>query len=231
MRGEGTHVNQAPRSLLYSVLPVTVANELRHKRPVPARRYDSVTLLFSGIVGFSEYCASNADSKGAMKIVTMLNELYTKFDDLTDSKLNPNIYKVETVGDKYMAVSGIPEPSLTHAKNIARLALDMMDRSRSVVFDDQLVKITIGVHTGEVVTGVIGQRMPRFCLYGNTVNLTSRTETTGEKGKINITSDVYKILCEEDNFDRQFHFEYRGPVTMKGKTEPMDVYILSRASV
>lgn len=80
--------------LLYSVLPISVANELRHKRPVPARRYDCVTLLFSGIVGFSTYCASNADSSGAMEIVQMLNELYTAFDTLTDPKKNPNIYKV-----------------------------------------------------------------------------------------------------------------------------------------
>lgn len=80
--------------LLYSVLPITVANELRHKRPVPARRYDPCTVLFSGIVRFAEYCAANADAKGAMKIVNLLNELYTIFDDLTDPKVNPDIYKV-----------------------------------------------------------------------------------------------------------------------------------------
>lgn len=80
--------------LLYSVLPITVANELRHRRPVPAKRYDCVTLLFSGIVGFAAYCASNSDSVGAMKIVKMLNDIYTAFDVLTDPKKNPNIYKV-----------------------------------------------------------------------------------------------------------------------------------------
>lgn len=74
---------------------MTVANELRHKRPVPAKRYDCVTLLFSGIVGFADYCAKNKDSNGVMKIVKMLNELYTIFDDLTDIKKNPNIYKVK----------------------------------------------------------------------------------------------------------------------------------------
>lgn len=71
-----------------------MANELRHKRPVPAKRYDSVTLLFSGIVGFSSYCAHHTDSRGAMKIVQMLNQLYTAFDVVTDPKKNPNIYKV-----------------------------------------------------------------------------------------------------------------------------------------
>lgn len=80
--------------LLYSVLPISVATELRHKRPVPPKRFECVTLLFSGIVGFSDYCAGHADSKGAMKIVRMLNQLYTAFDVLTDPKKNPNVYKV-----------------------------------------------------------------------------------------------------------------------------------------
>ncbi|KAG6796491.1 guanylate cyclase soluble subunit beta-1-like protein [Apis mellifera caucasica] len=132
--------------LLYSVLPISVANELRHSRPVPAKKYDCVTLLFSGIVGFGAYCAAHTDSSGAMKIVNMLNQLYTAFDVLTDPKKNPNVYK----------------------------------------------KITIGIHSGEVVTGVIGHRMPRYCLFGNTVNLTSRTETTGEPGKINVSEDAYR---------------------------------------
>ncbi|PSN51153.1 Guanylate cyclase soluble subunit beta-1 [Blattella germanica] len=180
--------------LLYSVLPISVANELRHERPVPAKRYDCVTLLFSGIVGFTKYCATNTDSKGAMKIVRMLNQLYTAFDVLTDPKKNPNVYKVETVGDKYMAVSGLPEPCQTHARCMARLALDMMDLVKEVQVDGEPVKITIGIHSGEVVTGVIGHRMPRYCLFGNTVNLTSRTETTGEPGRINVSEDAYRYV-------------------------------------
>lgn len=80
--------------LLYSVLPPTVANELRHHRPVPAKKYEWVTILFSGIVGFGQYCAKNSDSKGAMKIVKLLNSIYTTFDVLTDPKKNPNVYKV-----------------------------------------------------------------------------------------------------------------------------------------
>lgn len=81
--------------LLYSVLPISVANELRHSRPVPAKKYDCVTLLFSGIVGFGAYCAAHTDSSGAMKIVNMLNQLYIAFDVLTDPKKNPNVYKVQ----------------------------------------------------------------------------------------------------------------------------------------
>jgi len=189
-----------------------------------------VTLLFSGIVGFSDLCARNSGSNGVMRIVRMLNELYTTFDVLTDSRNNPNIYKVETVGDKYMAVSGLPEPCQEQARCIARLALDMMELAMDVSVDGITVQITIGIHCGEVVTGVIGQRMPRYCLFGNTVNLTSRTETTGSPGRINVSDDAYKLLQDDTNYDRQFHFEYRGPVVMKGKSEPMKVYYLNRAN-
>lgn len=80
--------------LLYSVLPPSVANELRHKRPVPAKRYDNVTILFSGIVGFNAFCSKHASAEGAIKIVNLLNDIYTKFDILTDSRKNPYVYKV-----------------------------------------------------------------------------------------------------------------------------------------
>ncbi|XP_057352956.1 guanylate cyclase soluble subunit beta-1 isoform X3 [Manis pentadactyla] len=215
-------------TLLYSVLPPSVANELRHKRPVPAKRYDNVTILFSGIVGFNAFCSKHASGEGAMKIVNLLNDLYTRFDTLTDSRKNPFVYKVETVGDKYMTVSGLPEPCVHHARSICHLALDMMEIAGQVQVDGESVQITIGIHTGEVVTGVIGQRMPRYCLFGNTVNLTSRTETTGEKGKINVSEYTYRCLMTPENSDPQFHLEHRGPVSMKGKKEPMQVWFLSR---
>lgn len=80
--------------LLYSVLPPSVANELRHKRPVPAKRYDNVTILFSGIVGFNTFCSKHASAEGAIKIVNLLNDVYTRFDILTDSRNNPYVYKV-----------------------------------------------------------------------------------------------------------------------------------------
>lgn len=214
--------------LLYSVLPPSVANELRHERPVPALKYESVTILFSGIVGFSQFCAANSDSQGAMKIVNLLNLVYTTFDVLTDPKKNPNVYKVETVGDKYMAVSGLPETCDTHALCIARLALDIMELSSKIFTSDGSVKVTIGIHSGEVVTGVIGKRMPRYCLFGQTVNLTSRTETTGEKGTINVSESTYQLLQKPPNYDPSLELTYRGEICMKGKPEPMKVWFLKR---
>ena len=79
---------------MYSILPPSVANELRHHRPVPARKFECVTILFSGIVGFSDLCARHSDHRGAMEIVKLLNDCYTKFDELIDPKVHPNVYKV-----------------------------------------------------------------------------------------------------------------------------------------
>ncbi|KAG7154264.1 Guanylate cyclase soluble subunit beta-1-like [Homarus americanus] len=235
------------------------------------------------IVGFTDYCSRHTDIEGASKIVKMLNDLYTACDVLTDEVKNPNVYKVrssrkvETVGDKYMAVSGLPETCVHHARCIGNLALDMMDKASGVIVDGQRVvvvggkdgrrkggrregggvrkgweggkeegwldgdkerrrgegekrekHITIGIHSGEAVTGVIGQRMPRYCLFGNTVNITSRTETTGEKGRINVSEDAYSYLQEPENYDPSFVFTYRGPVPMKGRKEPMQVWFLNR---
>ncbi|XP_076447120.1 guanylate cyclase soluble subunit beta-1-like [Babylonia areolata] len=214
--------------LMYSILPPSVANELRHHRPVPAVRHSTVTLLFSGIVGFSQFCAQHSETQSAMKIVQLLNTVYTQFDQLLTSEKNPNIYKVETVGDKYMAVSGLPEPCEDHARCIARLALDLMDMSQGLRDPTgDSITITIGIHSGNVVTGVIGKKMPRYCLFGNTVNLTSRTETTGVKGQINVSEDAYRCLQEKVNHDSRFHFQYRGQVVMKGKKEPMKCWFLS----
>uniref|UniRef100_A0A671M7F8 Guanylate cyclase soluble subunit beta-1 n=1 Tax=Sinocyclocheilus anshuiensis TaxID=1608454 RepID=A0A671M7F8_9TELE len=187
--------------LLYSVLPPSVANELRHKRPVPAKRYDNVTILFSGIVGFNAFCSKHASAEGAIKIVNLLNDIYTRFDILTDSRKNPYVYKVETVGDKYMTVSGLPEPCTHHAKSICHLALDMMEIAGQVKVDE------------DPVQGILGMSIYDFCV-----------------NKLNVVFVLFRFRCLQsvENADPQFRLEYRGPVTMKGKKEPMKVWFLSR---
>ncbi|WAQ99037.1 GCYB1-like protein [Mya arenaria] len=218
---------QKTDKLMYSILPPSVANELRHNRTVPARKYENVTLMFSGIVGFGKFSTSNSDARGAMKIVQLLNTVYTKFDDILQR--HTDVFKVETVGDKYMAVSGLPEDSITHARSIAKLALDLMDVSKELRNpNNHLIEITIGIHSGEIVTGVIGKRMPRYCLFGNTVNLTSRTETTGVTGRINVSQYAYTYLKSGPCYDEEFHFTYRGEVKMKGKDAPMECWFLTR---
>ncbi|XP_065668357.1 guanylate cyclase soluble subunit beta-1 isoform X3 [Hydra vulgaris] len=208
--------------LLFSVLPPSIAKDLQESRPVSTERFSSVTLMFSGIVNFSDLC----EEMECLDIVNMLNSLYVKFDTLVDF-MTSYVYKVETVGDKYMTASGLPEKCSNHPQVICTLALDMLDVSKEIRIKEKRIQVTFGIHSGEVVAGVIGQRTPRYCLFGNAVNLTSRTESTGIKGKINVTEETYKLLQQAGTLD-MYDFERRGQVSMKGKSEPMTTYILSR---
>ncbi|XP_057314903.1 guanylate cyclase soluble subunit beta-1-like isoform X2 [Hydractinia symbiolongicarpus] len=208
--------------LLFAVLPTTIARDLRESKQIPTEKFESVTLMFSGIVDFTRLC----EDLEPLRIVNMLNELYTKFDVLVDF-MATYVYKVETVGDKYMTASGLPERCLNHPQVICTLALDMLDATREVKINGKDIQVTFGIHSGEVVAGVIGQRMPRYCLFGNAVNLTSRTETTGLKGEINVTEETFKLLSQSD-ISNNYEFTKRGKVAMKGKSEPMLTYTLSR---
>jgi len=208
--------------LLFAVLPSSIANDLKNNKPVPTEKFESVTLMFSGIVDFTALC----EGLDPFDIVNMLNRLYTKFDMLV-GMLDIYVYKVETIGDKYMTASGLPVRCSNHAQVICTLALDMMDAANELSVKGKNISVTFGIHSGEVVAGVIGQRMPRYCLFGNSVNLTSRTETTGLKGFINLTEDTYQLLEEKDSVS-EFRFKMRGQVKMKGKEELMTTYTLHR---
>ena len=111
---------------MYSVLPPSIAQQLRQNRPVLPARYEQVTLMFCGIKDFSTFCLKYAED--SQQIVNMLNEVFTRIDEKVHQ--NPEIYKVETVGDKYMAVCGLPERVQFHTKHICRVALDIMDSAK-----------------------------------------------------------------------------------------------------
>ncbi|KAL9973486.1 hypothetical protein ACROYT_G019954 [Oculina patagonica] len=208
--------------LLYSILPPSVTQELRHKRPVQAEKFEMVTILFSGIVNFENICQNSEP----VEIVQLLNNIYTEFDILTDPQIN-DVYKVETVGDKYMAVSGLPERNTWHARSLCHVALDMIESVKEVKHRGGKIQLRIGVHSGEVVAGVVGHKTPRYCLFGNTVNITSRTETTGIPDNVCISATTYRCLQKFVSRHPIFLFEKRGAIQMKGRDEPMVTYILN----
>ncbi|KAM8927604.1 uncharacterized protein RCH25_007835 [Pelodytes ibericus] len=196
--------------LLHQMLPKTVAKQLRKQKQVEAESYDQVTIFFSDIVGFTSISASCTP----LQVVEMLNSLYICFDTRIESY---NVYKVETIGDAYMVVSGLPERNnLKHADEIAKMSLDLVAAVRQVIVPHMphvRLQLRAGIHTGPCVAGVVGYKMPRYCLFGDTVNTASRMESTSLPQKIHISSATYQILL----IDNAYEIELRGEIEVKGK--------------
>ncbi|XP_019377237.1 PREDICTED: atrial natriuretic peptide receptor 1 [Gavialis gangeticus] len=206
-------------ALLYQILPHPVAEQLKRGETVQAEAFDSVTIYFSDIVGFTALSAESTP----MQVVTLLNDLYTCFDAIID---NFDVYKVETIGDAYMVVSGLPvRNGKLHAREVARMSLALLDTVRSFRIrhrPDQQLRLRIGLHTGPVCAGVVGLKMPRYCLFGDTVNTASRMESNGEALKIHLSAATCAVLEEFGCF----HLELRGDVEMKGKGKVRTYWLL-----
>ncbi|KAM8716359.1 hypothetical protein ACLKA7_003266 [Drosophila subpalustris] len=207
--------------LLYQMLPKTVAELLKSGDPVKAECFDCVTILFSDIVGFTELCTTSTP----FEVVEMLNDLYTCCDSIIS---NYDVYKVETIGDAYMVVSGLPlKNGNRHAGEIASLALHLLETVRNLKIrhkPTEMMQFRIGLHSGPCAAGVVGQKMPRYCLFGDTVNTASRMESTGEAMKIHISEvtnqllqDVGGYICVE-----------RGLTSIKGKGDMRTYWLIKR---
>ncbi|NXT26015.1 ANPRB protein, partial [Syrrhaptes paradoxus] len=206
-------------NLLYQILPHSVAEQLKRGETVRAEAFDSVTIYFSDIVGFTALSAESTP----MQVVTLLNDLYTCFDAIID---NFDVYKVETIGDAYMVVSGLPvRNGKLHAREIVRMALALLEAVKTFKIrhrpNDQLC-LRIGIHTGPVCAGVVGLKMPRYCLFGDTVNTASRMESNGQALKIHVSSATKEVLDEFGCFE----LELRGDVEMKGKGKMRTYWLL-----
>ncbi|XP_073501367.1 atrial natriuretic peptide receptor 1-like [Phyllobates terribilis] len=196
--------------LLYSMLPKPVADDLRQGLTCEAQSYANATVYFSDIVGFTSLSGGSTPHQ----VVNFLNKLYTKFDDIID---NYDVYKVETIGDAYMVVSGVPkENGISHVAEIASMALDLIAVCHSFKIPhlpDMKLKIRAGVHSGPVVAGVVGTKMPRYCLFGDTVNTASRMESTSEALKIQCSSSAADLLKKIGGYT----LACRGTLEVKGK--------------
>lgn len=204
--------------LLYQLLPRSVAAQLILGKPVVAEVFEQVTIYFSDIVGFTAISAASTP----MQVVDLLNDLYTCFDSIVG---HYDVYKVETIGDAYMVVSGLPvRNGNRHAREIARTALALLDnvyKFRIRHRPDEQLRLRIGLHSGSCVAGVVGLKMPRYCLFGDTVNTASRMESNGEALKIHISQSTKLLL---DTFGT-FIMRERGEVEMKGKGKMLTYWL------
>ncbi|XP_069581315.1 atrial natriuretic peptide receptor 1-like [Brachyistius frenatus] len=209
---------QLAEDLLNQMLPKSVAKQLRQRKHVEAESYEKVTIFFSDIVGFTSISASCSP----LQVVEMLNNLYMCFDTRIDSY---DVYKVETIGDAYMVVSGLPERNGDrHADEIAKMALDLVAAVRQVSIPhmpNERLQLRAGIHTGPCVAGIVGHKMPRYCLFGDTVNTASRMESTSLPQKIHTSSETYLALIKDHAYDLQL----RGEIEVKGKGK-MNTYWL-----
>lgn len=194
--------------LLYQMIPKQVADRLRRgENPIDTcEMFDSVSILFSDVVTFTEICSRITP----MEVVSMLNAMYSIFDKLTERN---NVYKVETIGDAYMVVSGAPEKDGDHAEKVCDMALDMVDAITDLKDPStgQHLRIRVGVHSGAVVAGIVGLKMPRYCLFGDTVNTASRMESTSTAMKVHISESTKNLVGSN------YKVSVRGEIDVKGK--------------
>ncbi|CAB3396880.1 unnamed protein product [Caenorhabditis bovis] len=197
--------------LLYRMLPKTVAEKLKLGQTVEPETFEMVTIFFSDVVQFTTL----ASKCSPLQVVNLLNDLYTIFDGIIEKN---DVYKVETIGDGYLCVSGLPHRNGNeHGRHIARLALGFMsslDFFRIPHLPGERINLRIGINCGSVVAGVVGLTMPRYCLFGDAVNTASRMESNGKPGKIHLSSDANRLLTEVIG---GFQTESRGEVIIKGK--------------
>jgi len=206
---------QKSEQLLLNILPKPIVDRLKQGEKIIADSFAEATVLFADIVRFTEISACIS----SRELVVLLNEIFSMFDRLAEQH---DLEKIKTIGDAYMVVGGVPVPRDDHAEKIAQMALDMqeeitcLDTGRNESF-----QIRIGINTGEVVAGVIGEKKFIYDLWGNTVNVASRMESSGLSGRIQVTAETYNRLKDK------YIFEERGTIKVKGIKKMFTTYWLT----
>uniref|UniRef100_A0A8C8RJJ4 Guanylate cyclase n=1 Tax=Pelusios castaneus TaxID=367368 RepID=A0A8C8RJJ4_9SAUR len=198
--------------LLSAMLPSFIREQLIAGKSVEPESFDSVTIFFSDIVGFTHLCSLS----NPLQVVSLLNDLYSLFDNIIKTY---DVYKVETIGDAYMVASGLPiRNGIKHVEEIATMSLHFLSAMIPFKIEHmpkEKLKLRIGLNTGPVVAGVVGITMPRYCLFGDTVNMASRMESTSLPLRIHVSTTTANALQSIGGYDLQ----ERGTITVKGKGE------------
>lgn len=199
--------------LLLSLFPDSIAGKLRNSNQSIADSFENVTILFADIVGFTRY-ASNMPPN---ELVAMLDEIFSEFDALADKY---GVEKIKTIGDSYLAVCGLPVPDDHHCQSIANMALEINQVIKEKYTSKYNLSLRIGIHTGQAVAGVIGNKKFVYDIWGDCVNIASRFEASGHPEKIHITQDVKNVLGDA------YIYEDCGQIAIKGKGMMHSYYLL-----
>lgn len=201
-------------NLLLNILPVETAKELKKNGKARAKHYESVTVMFTDFKGFTNI----AEKLSAEELVSELDFLFKKFDEIISKY---NIEKIKTIGDAYMCASGLPTPNTNHAENIVNAAIEIQSW---MIAQNNKWKLRIGIHSGSVTAGVVGDKKFAYDIWGDAVNVASRMESGGEAGKINISGTTYNLISHAVYLNTVF----RGKVPAKNKGE-IEMYFVEKA--
>jgi len=188
--------------LLLNVLPAAVSKRLREGENPIADDFPSVTVLFADIVGFTAMTSSIA----ADEVITMLSGLFSMFDDLVAER---GLEKIKTIGDAYMAVGGLPDPLPDHAIRVVDLAMAMQTCTGSSEHFPGM-SLRIGVHSGPVAGGVIGTRKFAYDVWGTTVNIAARLESSGVPGRVHVSEETRNLTSGTIAYESRGLIELRG---------------------
>jgi len=205
---------QKSDELLLNILPEQTAKELKRDGYSKARTYNDVSVMFADFKNFTKL----SEDLSSEELVAELDTCFSAFDNIMT---NHHVEKIKTIGDAYLAVSGLPLASTHHAIHMVEAALEIRDYmiQRRVQLGEKTFEVRIGIHSGSVVAGIVGQKKFAFDIWGDTVNTAARMEQHGEAGQINISGSTYALVG--DFFD----CESRGQIEAKNKGM-MDMYFL-----
>jgi len=200
---------QKSEKLLFNILPVSIAGELRENGFATPKSFDSVTVLFTDFLGFTQV----AERISPQELIETLNECFSAFDEIA---MRHHLESIKTIGDAYMCAGGVPVGNTTHAFDAVRAALEIQAfikgwNQRRCAEGKPDIQLRIGIHTGPVIAGVVGIRKFVYDIWGDAVNVASRMESSGEAGKINISGGTYEIV------KNTFTCVHRGKIEAKNK--------------
>jgi class 3 adenylate cyclase len=205
-------------SLLHAMLPSGIVDRLKLGETSIADTFAEASVLFADLVGFTPLTLELPP----IEVIKILEDLFSHFDSLI---VEYGVEKIRTIGDNYMVASGVPVPRPDHAQALAHVALDMSEYIHSrPMHREKRVDFRIGINSGPLIAGVIGDKKHQYDLWGDTVNTASRMESSGTAGKIQITRATYELLKDD------FVCEPRGKVSVKGKGDLETWYLVGTRS-